>query len=443
MADFITVFISSTSKDLEKYRAAAEEVIKEFNAVPISMEYFPAADHNPVQECYDRVQQADIFVGLYAHRYGYIPGSDLSYRTAHGEVRQCPGHQSITHLEYHWARERGIPILAFVVDDKVHWPEGHIDQNEPEKSLLARFKQEVKLHHVVAFFGEAPDELRNHLYQALHFALEQPDFIRRRSGWKLPELSFMLSFFVGREPQRRTLVEYLSSAKPRVRVAIVGAGGLGKTTLAQRVAIDVQHSFPAGVSLLQFNEDHKEIPLDFLGPLARSHPQGRQVASEDLTLQRVHMWLEDAPGQGLHGLVVADDVWDENIIAQLEKLLPNGFSLLVTTRSRQLVNSPEWQRISLDVLSDEESVEYLRQALRVPENIPSALLAPLRDIVKICGGHALTLHLATRACDGDDGIASAREYLERIRSVDNLFDDDSFSLGGSRNTNLEKASVRL
>jgi hypothetical protein len=78
MAERIDVFIGSTSRDLTAYRDAATKVILRLGLHPIIMEAFNPTDRNALQLCYDYVKEAEIFVGIYAYRYGYSPDTDVT-----------------------------------------------------------------------------------------------------------------------------------------------------------------------------------------------------------------------------------------------------------------------------------------------------------------------------------------------------------------------------
>ena len=58
------------------------KVILRLGMYPIDMANFNPTDRNALQLCYDKVREAEIFVGIYAHRYGYAPGPDVTYTTA-------------------------------------------------------------------------------------------------------------------------------------------------------------------------------------------------------------------------------------------------------------------------------------------------------------------------------------------------------------------------
>lgn len=145
-----TVYVSSTSRDLAEYRASARDAILQMGMHPIMMEDFGSGTENPVQRSQNEIQKADIFVGIYAHRYGYIPENhDIS----------------INEMEYNWARERNIPCLIFLLSDDASWPSHDIEM-DGGKAKLQQFKQRVIKEHVVSFF-DSIDAFRASLIVAL------------------------------------------------------------------------------------------------------------------------------------------------------------------------------------------------------------------------------------------------------------------------------------
>ncbi|RMF76217.1 MAG: DUF4062 domain-containing protein, partial [Chloroflexi bacterium] len=149
MKQRIDVFISSTSIDLPEHRAAVKDAIISLGLYPSGMETWPVRDENPVDLCYGMVQEAEIYVGIYAHRYGWRPDGD--------------GTKSITEMEYDWATERGIPRLCFIMDDSHPWPVEDIEHDA--KDDLNAFKARVK-ERVVGFFT-SPDDLKAQVTAAL------------------------------------------------------------------------------------------------------------------------------------------------------------------------------------------------------------------------------------------------------------------------------------
>jgi len=73
MAETTTVFLSSTRQDLLAYRAAVDAALREAGLVPLAMESFGAREDLPLDLCLKEVRGADLFVGIYAWRYGFMP----------------------------------------------------------------------------------------------------------------------------------------------------------------------------------------------------------------------------------------------------------------------------------------------------------------------------------------------------------------------------------
>ena len=119
MPDRKTVMISSTARDLPEHRKEAMDACLRQGMFPTMMEHLPASDDEAILASLEMVDRADIYVGIFAHRYGYVPA----------------GHAiSVTEMEYNRAVERKIPRLIFVMDkdhpitiDQVELGEGGIN----------------------------------------------------------------------------------------------------------------------------------------------------------------------------------------------------------------------------------------------------------------------------------------------------------------------------
>jgi hypothetical protein len=99
-----TVFISSTFIDNEERRKVVEDAVLRAGMRPVGMEHFTECVHPLVAECERQARECDIYLGIIAHRYGWIPeGQTLS----------------ITELEYDAAKAAERPRLIFVIDESV------------------------------------------------------------------------------------------------------------------------------------------------------------------------------------------------------------------------------------------------------------------------------------------------------------------------------------
>jgi hypothetical protein len=137
------IFVSSTFTDLKEYRIAVQNAIRQLGHVDISMEHFGARDERPQSECLRLVnEESDFFVGLYAHRYGFIPEGEKV---------------SISEAEYEMATARGLKRFIYIVDESVPWVPSLIDKGRAEAKLSA-FKKRLKADHICAFFSNK-DEL--------------------------------------------------------------------------------------------------------------------------------------------------------------------------------------------------------------------------------------------------------------------------------------------
>lgn len=120
------IFISSTYGDLKDYRRAVRGAILRLGHHPIGMEDFGSRPETPKQAALDAIYHCDIFIGIYAHRYGSIsPGDSLS----------------IVEQEFDRARELDIPCYVYVIDPNFDW-QGPMDDEDNTKHL-ARFKTKI------------------------------------------------------------------------------------------------------------------------------------------------------------------------------------------------------------------------------------------------------------------------------------------------------------
>jgi hypothetical protein len=121
------VFVSSTYLDLAAHRDAVKDAIQRLGLEATGMETFGARPEEPVEACLNEVETSDLFVGVYAHRYGHIPADSAV---------------SITEMEFRQAVSFGKPIFCFFVDSKHPWPP-EMMEGEPGQELLNAFRSHV------------------------------------------------------------------------------------------------------------------------------------------------------------------------------------------------------------------------------------------------------------------------------------------------------------
>ncbi|MCD4685835.1 MAG: DUF4062 domain-containing protein [Anaerolineae bacterium] len=405
MAHHLDVFVSSTSIDLRPHRQAVREAILDLLLYPIMMENFLAERISAVNKCRRAVDDAEIFVGIYAKRYGWVPTSEQG-----GD-----GTNSITALEYAWAKARGIPMLCFVLDEECEWPDAHphVDK-EPEKAaLLKTFKGQVTNEFVIKKFTTSED-LRAHVVAALAHAVKDitgEEQERTVGVWRRPVGPSLAYNFVGRADDQQALTDLLADGEGPVTV-VSGTGGIGKTFLAQHMTHALKEQFPGGVLWVSLGPEARhaetEVPR-VLAAWAGHHQQGRHIPYDKLTPDLVRGLLADAPGRLL---VVFDDVWHPAPVTQLRAALPEGTACLVTTRLSKV--AALGRRYPLERLTDADAYALIEDRLRVATIDPDELRECIAEIVQLLNGHALALDLAARQIIMHWRHDAAR-YVDRLR----------------------------
>jgi HEAT repeat protein len=137
-----TIYVSSTFNDLRAHRKALSLAIRRLGHVDIAMEYYLAEDGRPLDRCLRDASACDLYVGLFARRYGFCP----------------PGEQrSITELEFRAARAASIDSLCFLLAEDAPWPAEHVEGGAGA-SQLAALRGELGERYLCGFFS-TPDEL--------------------------------------------------------------------------------------------------------------------------------------------------------------------------------------------------------------------------------------------------------------------------------------------
>ena len=122
------VFLSSTELDLkDPYRMTATMALERLDGQVRGMEMFGARPESATEASLRELEMCELFVGIYAHRYGYIPiGSSIS----------------MTEQEYNKAKELKKPMFCYIIEPSYPWPPDMIEE-EPGKSKLRAFKERI------------------------------------------------------------------------------------------------------------------------------------------------------------------------------------------------------------------------------------------------------------------------------------------------------------
>ncbi len=223
------VVISSTASDLPLHRKEVVEACLRQNAFPLRMEDLAASSDDAAAASLEMVEDADVYLGVFANRYGYVPKANN------------PTQISVTEMEYNRAVERKIERLIFIMD-KAH--SITVDDVEIENAAkLKAFKDRVQAENIVRFFKSAEDlraeainslsKLREPELNAFHYVSDIPEppeaFIAH------PYTLLQTHRLVGRQQELNLLTDWVARPDSEIYQAyilnVVAIGGLGKSAL--------------------------------------------------------------------------------------------------------------------------------------------------------------------------------------------------------------------
>lgn len=146
------IYVSSTSEDLADYRKEVSQALRRLGHEDVAMEYYVAEDARPVERDLSDVSSCDVYVGIFAWRYGHIP------------PEHNPEGRSITELEYRRALADGKECLIFLLHEDARWPRGKMDR---DMSRIEALREELAGgRHTVNFFSTV-DELTRKVNEAV------------------------------------------------------------------------------------------------------------------------------------------------------------------------------------------------------------------------------------------------------------------------------------
>lgn len=232
------------------------------------------------------------------------------------------------------------------------------------------------------------------------------------------QLPIAVSGFVGRKAQEAEIVTALRNEAQGVAPPVVlmtGPAGIGKTTLAVRVAHGLADEFPDGQLYCDCRAYAPSVALSveevcgrFLHALGMPTEKVPASRSELVATYRSLLAAQRT-------LVVLDNVDGED---QVRALLPSSPESAVVVTSRHeltgLTVDPGAHRIALDVLSQDESRQLLDQI--VGERRVGAEPAAVADLTTLCGGLALALRVAAAHLVMRPSLSVA-DYARQLRRL--------------------------
>jgi hypothetical protein len=248
----VRIFLSSTFVDLKELREKIASRLRDvFGAHLLIMETFGSDDAPPAISSVRRVRESDIFVGIYARRYGSIdPATGKSIT----ELELCEAERNLSAGTLS-------AILLYWLDESASWPIRLCETDPAAIANLASLRNHFRQHTYTSFHD--PTDLPFFIIRAvlakIRYRMTVPSFRTRQQA--LP---------AGRRLQRPIGMEFLTSAdrrhfygrteKTKELVGVVEANGItlllgnsgtGKTSLIHAGL------FPDAVAAETCNDIHR------------------------------------------------------------------------------------------------------------------------------------------------------------------------------------------
>lgn len=407
----VKVFISSTKQDLTAYRQAAIETCNRLHLIPFAMEFFEAEGLDGTEGSKRQLDEANVYVGIFAHRYG-----------------------EVTQAEFDYAGERGIERLCFVVDPTYVWSVESIDHN---REKIENFKRRLQDEVIRGKFTTV-DNFQTLLMHALVEwrdrnnvevkSAEPPADVPPSLERQRPQRPALL---VGRDADAQNIKSRLGipTEEQRKPLTIIrGWPGVGKTTLINALIYDpeVTAEFTDGILWAVLGEN--------ANPFSELTSWGRQLGIPDIinipTLEAAMERIRAVLGNKKI-LLIADDVWKADDANPLIQVTGNNCAILVSTRfpevARGLASTPDniYRLKELDV---EPAFELLsRLTPQVAEKYPNET----RTLVTDLEGLPLAIRVAGRLLDEENALGFPvlpllKEIRESHRLLDEVAPDDRF-----------------
>jgi predicted ATPase len=214
----LRVFVSSTLKELALERKFARLAIERLHLAPVMFE-LGARPHPPRELYRSYLSQSDIFVGIYAERYGWVaPGETVS--GLEDEYNLAPGFPKLIYIREPAPQreERLVELLNRVRDDDSAAFKSFSTPQELRKLLEA---------DLATLLAERFDQSRPGSTDTTTTPVLLPD--------RTAALPAALTELIGREAELDAVDALLNKDTVRL-VSLIGSGGIGKTRLAVEVA---------------------------------------------------------------------------------------------------------------------------------------------------------------------------------------------------------------
>ena len=210
------------------------------------------------------------------------------------------------------------------------------------------------------------------------------------TGSRLFQLPAVVADFTGREPEFERMVLRLCAEAGAVGlVAVRGMGGVGKTSLAVKVAHQVKLRFPDAQLVLRLRvtadgvKEHPATPAELMGDVIHAFHPDEKLPDSFADVERRYLSVLT----GKRALILLDNAKDES---QVKPLLSAGAPAAFLITSRKTLRLSNVDVVPLDVLSAEEAFALLRGIVGDAKGTDPEL----REVAKLAGYLPLAVRVA-------------------------------------------------
>ena len=230
------VFISSTYSDLKDERRKILDILLMADCIPAGMEAFVASDVEQFEVIKKVIELCDYYILIIGKCYGSVnEKTGLSY----------------TEMEYEYAKELGIPVLVFALDESIETPQEKLETDPLKIGLLKRFREKA-LTNRLATIWRTQDELTGAVAISIMRATKEIS----RPGWQRAteyDEASLRREIMELQKERDTLSKELRAANTEIQ-SLTTIGDLAY----EGFSIDIAYYWE-GASGKKYNENIKRL----------------------------------------------------------------------------------------------------------------------------------------------------------------------------------------
>ena len=338
------VYVSSTYSDLRECREKVCAALRKLGHEDVAMEYYAAGPSRPLERCLEDVAACDLYIGIFAWRYGFIPPAQ---------------DKSITELEFRKAVAEHKDCLIFLLKEGASWPTDQIEFASYQR--MEALRKELSENYVVGFFTGKDDIEARVMESMISWEARR----QRTRGPQTKHIPFQApplpAHYIERTAAFREVTEpLLRNVTDQNGILVVsalhGLGGIGKTALATAIAHDplIRERFKDGIlwATLGQNPDSLSHLTSWIQALGDKEYRPTTPAAATSYLRTLLYPTAS--------LLIVDDVWASEHAAPFLAGGPNC-RLLITTRRAQVADDLGAHLCSIEVMTPGEALDLLRK----------------------------------------------------------------------------------